>query len=818
MFDALFRDLRYAFRVLRRTPAFTLTAIATLALAIGANSAVFSLADRLLLRPLPYPHPERLAIVGTEYRSAGGQSTSVSQDGWVWEAIRDHARTVDRAVFSSGNGGVNLVVGQSAIFVKQQRVGAGYFRVLGVPPLIGREFTAEEDRPNGPAVAVVSHALWTRLFGGSPTIEGKTILLRGEPYDVVGVMPEHFESTNPVDVWTPLRPSTRGEGGGPNYRIVVRLNDGVAWGDAGGDVGSAANAALSHLRLAPDVQASLTLMPMQEAVVADIQQPIVMLGAAVALVLLIACVNLAALLLARGSSRAKEVATRMALGSGRAAVIRQLMAESVVLAAIGGSFGILVGYSALEGLKLLGGDIFTAWLRAGIDARVLGVTATVSLATSLFFGLVPAWQASNLHPQSALQEGGSRGVAGSTKHWLRRALVVGEVALGVALLVTAGLLLRTFVNLRNLNPGFDTRNVLTASVSLQDSRYKTADAINRLFDGSLARLETTPGVDSAAISLGLPYERLLNLGFRIVGAPDGDPRQTIANVSYITPRFFDTLRIPIRSGRAFSETDRGGAPAVIIVNDTFVRLNFPNENPLGQRLRLSGAERAVVGVVGDVQQRGAGFFLTGMVRGPLTNSPQIYMPAAQTADATFALVHTWYTPVWSVRSADAARASAALRQAIIETDPLLPVADVRTMNEVMGAAIGLQRLLMMLVGALAIAAVLLSSIGIYGLIAHSIGERTREIGIRMALGASAARTIRSTVLAGVGLACIGVACGALLAYFVVTLVQSFLWGVEGHDPATFVAVSVLFLIVAAAASLLPSLRILRLDPAATLRG
>jgi hypothetical protein len=310
---------------------------------------------------------------------------------------------------------------------------------------------------------------------------------------------------------------------------------------------------------------------------------------------------------------------------------------------------------------------------------------------------------------------------------------------------------------------------------------------------------------------------LLNLGFRIVGAPPDETRNMIANVSYVTPRFFDTLRIPVRRGRAFSDTDRDGAPPVIVANETFARLFFPNDDPIGRRLRVSGVEREMVGIVGDVQQRGSGFYITGMVRGPLTNPPQIYLPAAQTSGGTFKVVHTWFTPVWTVRAASTSDASNALRQAIVATDPQLPIAAVRTMAAVVDESMGSQRLLMTLVGALAIAAVLLSSIGIYGLIAHSIADRAREIGIRMALGATAARTIRSAAISGVALACAGIAIGALLGYCSVTLVQSFLWGVEGHDPLTFAAVAMLFLVVAAMASVLPALRILRLDPAATLR-
>jgi predicted permease len=821
MIETLWRDARFAVRLLRRTPAFSLTAIVTLALVIGANTAVFSLADAILVRPLPYPHPERLAAVVTTTRSTKGQGTDDSQDGATWEAVRDQAKAVDVALTASDFGhDVNLVVKGSAVSVGQQRVSAGYFRVLGVAPLAGHEFTADEDRPGGPAVAVLSYSLWQRLFNGNSAAIGQTILLRGEAYEVVGVMPAAFRNPgDSADVWTPARPSKTGEGAGTNYGVIARVRAGYTWEQANGELASIGAAFFKARGLRPGVTRWLALTSMQDSVVADMRDLIEMLCAAVGMVLLIACVNLAALLLARGGGRTKEIATRMALGSGRVAVVRQLMVESTLLGLTGGALGLLVGYLGLESLKTLGGETFEAWTRVTLDGRAIAATAGFSLLTSLLFGLVPAWQASRFDINASLAAGGSRTIAGGSRHWGRRALVASEVALGVVLLVVTGLLTRTFTNLQRLDPGFDPSNLTTVSVSLQDARYATADRINQLFDASLAELDRTAGIEAAAVSLELPYRRLLNSGFKFADRPVDPDNQGIANFMYITPRFFETFRIPIRQGRAFSAADRADAPPVAIVNETFVRVWAKGVSPIGRRLGSGGIAREIVGVVGDQQVRNSGVSLKGKANGPLTTNPLIFLPAAQTNTGFFQMVHTWFTPVWSVRASSSVNVEQALQRAIGRADPLLPLGRIRSMATVQAAATSPWRLLMILVGVLSLAALLLSAIGIHGLIAHSVAERTREFGIRLALGATAGQTVRSVALSGVTLAATGAVVGIGLAWVAVRLVESgsFLVGVTPHDPATYMGVAAFFLVVATISSVIPALRILRIDPARTLR-
>ena len=451
------RDLRYAARVLRKSPTFTAAAVATLALCIGANTAIFSVVDAVLLRPLPYPHPERLVCVARHYQDT---TEGLGENGQIWEAVRDDASYLDAAVIG-GSMGVNFASGGRVEYVTQQRVSAGFFRVLGIPPLIGREFSADEDRQGGPAVTVLSYALWKRIFREDPAIVGQAITLRGEPYTVVGVLPANFQSSTPADLWTPLRPSRNGEGGGWNYDLVGRLRPGATWVQADTQI-EAIGAPILHGN-GKDTRVRLHLISLQSGLTDNLRRPLLILWAAVGLVLLIGCVNIAGLLLARAAGRTREMATRLALGSGRAALVRQMLAESVLLGLSGGAAGVALGWLGVKALKALAQDSLNVWQTLELDWRVLAATACASIAAGILFGLYPALVASRLEIRAALGEAG-RGVAGSRNPWPRRLLVAGEVALGVVLLVGAGLLIRTFAHLRGLNPGFDAHSVITAQL------------------------------------------------------------------------------------------------------------------------------------------------------------------------------------------------------------------------------------------------------------------------------------------------------------------------------------------------------------------
>ena len=807
--DVLARDLRYGVRRLRQAPGFNATVIVTLALVIGATGAVFSLADAILLRPLPFPEPDRLAVVSFKRVSPAGEFVGPSVDGAMWAAVRERATLVDTAVSVGGSPNISFMSASGPSFIRGQLIGDGYFRVLGVTPFLGREFTGEEARPGGPPVVILSFGFWQRVFQGRTDAIGQSVLLRGEPFTVVGVMPDGFEGLTESAVWMPLR----GVGQGLNYTVVARLRDGVAFEQADAELSALGAAPFSMLRSNAAAKRSLVLTRLQDAVVSGARQPIVMLGWAVTAVLVIACVNIAALLIARSGTRGKEVATRMALGGSRLAVVRQLMVESLVVAAIGGAAGVLVAYAGLEALKAIGRTTFTEWGRVTLDARTVALSLGLSGLTSVLFGLLPAWQTSRIDVQAALVGGGSRSIAGGTSHVLRRLLVAAEVALGVVLLVGGGLLLRQFLFLQSLDPGFTPDNLYSVSTSLQDPRYRDPAVVNQLFSSSVERLRQTPGIEAAAVSQGLPYQRLLNVGFRIEGRPDDDTQPPIANIAYITPGFFQTFGIAISDGRAIDDRDRVNMPTVAVVNETFRQIYFKDERTVGQRLRYSDLAIEVVGVSRDVQQFGGGFSLRQMRRGPIVAAPTIYLPAAQTDRGLLSA----FSPVWTVRAPSAAEAAGALTAAIQASDPLLPLGPVRAMEQVIGESMAQPRLLMLLVGTLAFAALLLAAVGVHGLITHIVSERTREFGIRLALGAPAGQIVRAVAQSGVALAAVGALVGVGLSFPASTLVAASIPNLSTRDPVTYLGVSVLLVIVALASSLLPSLRIARLDPVRILR-
>ena len=546
-------DLKYGWRQLIKAPGFSITAVLTLALAIGANTAVFSLVDAVLLKSLPYPEPERLGTMGGIFTRDGveinRERSGMAITGAGWEALKGQAASVDAALYGGLTSPVSLVAQSRTISVEPQRISAGYFRVLGVPPVIGREFTPEEDVAGGPALAILSDRLWRSAFNGDPAVVGQSVMLKAEPHVVVGVMPPAFRSNVDADLWTPLRPSRTGEGAGNNYGVVARLKHGVDWPQASGEAGAAVDSSMTRRTSADGVTLSHALMPLQEMMARDVRLPLLLLSAAVGVVLLVACVNLAGLLLARAGRRTREIATRLAVGGDRRAVMRQLLIESLMLAVIGGLAGLAIGAAALEGLKATATNLLlTPWGQAALDGRVLSVTFALTMLTAVLFGLVPAVQATRVDLQAALSEGGTRAVAGGAKGWPRRLLVVAEVALGVVMLVGAGLLIRTFVYLETLPAGFDPRNVVAVSASLEDARYEKHDSVEQLFARSLERLRAMPGVEATAISLGLPYERILNMGARIV---NGQERSDFifTTATYVTPGYFETLGLPLTGGR-----------------------------------------------------------------------------------------------------------------------------------------------------------------------------------------------------------------------------------------------------------------------------
>lgn len=814
--DASVRNLRYAVRLLRKNPVFSTMVIATLALCIGANTAIFSVVDAMLFRPLPYPSPEQLATVTTMERGQGVEFYRTSIDGYVGEYLRTVPRSLDVALHA-GTKGVNLAIPRAEPrYVDQQRVSAGFFRVLGVRPLLGREIEPSEDVPGGPAVAVLGEPLWRTSFGSDPAIVGKTILLRGEPYQVVGVMPAGFNSPLSAEVWTPLRPSTKGEGSGSNYGTIARVRNGFTFAGADAELGSANPKEIAARgTYGPKANVRFKLVSIQRALSEDTRQPALMLWAAVGLVLLIGCLNITGLLLARSATRRHEMATRMALGSGRSGLMGQMLVESLVLAAAGGAAGLLLGYFALGILNPAAAKALGMFRPASIDARVLAMTAALVFLTSLIFGLAPAWSSASSGLRAALSDSG-RAASARRVSWARWGLVLGEIALAMVLLAGAGFATRTFAQFWNKSPGYDGQGVLTASISLQDARYQAGQPINRLFDDSLQLIRQYPGVEAAGVGLTLPYQRALNNGVRVMDGPGAMAESRISNVTYVTPGFFEALRMGLRRGRFFKDSDREDAPLTAVVNEAYVRFYMKNDpDPIGRHLSL-GKPYEIVGVVADVlQERSWGTFE------PITAMPQVYIPAAQLPGESFTLFHTWFSPRWVVRSrGSVAEISSAMKAAVAKVDSQLPIAEFRTMDEIRSGAFARQRLASQLLGILAGLALILASLGVYGLISGQVMDRKREFGIRLALGASQWGTVANTVRGGVLLAAVGIVAGWALARPMARLLESpgESWRqIHADDPLTLFSVAVVLIAVAAAASLIPSLRITRIDPARTLR-
>ncbi len=807
---AVWKDIRYGLRQLRRNPAFTITVLATLGLCIGANTAIYSVLDAVLLRPLPYPAPERLVLLVTQ----SGQETQELHNGALFQIVRDGVPGLDAAAYSDTIAGINFAANGRVAVVRRQRVSAGYFRVLGVEPRWGREFSRPQDSPGEAALAVVSYGFWRRELGGDPAAVGKSILLRGEPHRIVGIMPRLFRTQAPVDVWTPLRPSRQGEGAGQNYRVVARLRPDASWAEVEGQL-----TALSHfLPQMPgfprsSAQMDVRMLPYQSALTGSMRRQLWVAWAAVLVVLAIGCANVAGLLLARSGGRRREIATRLALGGSRGRIVRQILAECLVLAVSGCVVGAAVGAFSIDWLRALGAQDLEKWYVIELDGRVLLAMLGIAVVTSVLFGLFPALHISRMDVRAVLMESG-RGAPASRRRWPLHALVAGEVALSLVLLVAAGLLLRTLSYTGSLAPGFDPRNVVAAESSLEDQRYQTREAVDHLFATGLQRIRNLPGVASAAVALTLPYERPLNDSFREI---DGDTgRHMMAEMVYLTPGYFETMRIPLLAGRDIGVRDRAEAPAVVVVSESFANRYFHGTAAaLGRHLEIERAAREIVGVVGDVEQHSS----LGERTLPISLDPTIYLPAAQMSDLFLADVHHWLSPRWVIRAlGPVSPLERQVRNVMASLDDGVPLAGFRTMAEVEARSTGGQRYLASLLAALAVLALLLAAVGIYGTISLTITRRQHELGVRIALGSPVKQMLADVAAPGLVPALWGIGIGLVLARFMVGFLERLLFGVRPGDPLTFVATSLVLLLVAAGATLAAGIRLARMDAAATLRS
>jgi putative ABC transport system permease protein len=803
--STLFQDVRYAARMLRRQPGFTIVAVLTLALGIGANTAVFTVVNGVLLRPLPYHDPDRLVVL--LYGRPGRLTPWFSPLNYR-DMISGTPTLQDAAAFTPST--ANLTGSGEPERVDGASVSWNYFNVLGVTMRSGRGFV-EADGSNEASAVVIGNGLWRRRFGGRPDAIGSTIRLDGRARTIVGIAPADLQLPQGAEFWKPLVFSARDlaprSRGAQWISVVARLKP-------DSDV-QRSNAALQAVaaRLAAEYEringgTTAAAVPLHQRMVRNVRQTLFVLLGAVSLVLLIACVNVANLLLARAQSRTREVAVRAALGAGRTRLVRQFLAESILLGLLGGTAGLIAAAWCTRALVALGPASIPRLSEVAIDLRVLAFTIVSAIGTSVLFGLVPALSASAAGVAQSIGSAG-RGAVGPGGPYTRRALVVCEMALAVVLLVGAGLLIRSYERLQQVQPGFDPEGVVTFNLSLPEVKYPTATEIGAFTATLVSRLQAEPGVEAAAAIFGLPFagDFSASTSFRKPSQPDLADGPS-AGMRVVTPDYFKTMRIPLVAGRLFDDHDTEAAPEVVLINQRTARRFFPGEDPIGQQIRVGvrlarnarSNNKTIVGVVGDVKYGSL----------DAETPPELYLPYAQHAVDEFTI---------AVRaSAEPLTLAPALRRNVAAIDRELPIADIAPMTAVIGASVAERRFTMLLLTAFAVVAVALAAIGIYGVLAYLVGQRTQEIGVRLAIGATPGNVVSLFVREGAALTLAGVICGLAGALAVTRALSSLLFGVTTTDPATFAAVAGALALVALVASYVPARRAARVDPMTALRN
>jgi putative ABC transport system permease protein len=818
MVEAFFKDLKHSLRMFAQTPAFTAAAVAALTLGIGTNTAIFSVVNAVLLKPLGLPDPDRVVMLMNVSPEGSGPAASPAKF-MHWRAQTDVLQDV--SAFTTGV--VNFTGGSFPEQLRSARVSGDFFKLFGAPLAAGRTFTVEEDLPNAPKVAVISKGLWQTRFNSDPDVAGRSIALNGEAYTVVGVLGD-FDSSEfgpSPQVWTPWQfdPNTREQG--HYFRVAGRLKPGVTLDQANARLqASAADFGNKYPNVLGE-NSTFGVTPIGELLVRNVRTSLVVLAGAVSLVLLIACANVANLLLARATGRRREIAIRAAVGGSRGRIMRQLLTESILLSAAGGVFGLIFGWIGIRALL----SVNTAGLPrvgedgtlVGMDWRVLAFTVLVTLGTGILFGLIPALQSSKADLTTPLKESSGRSGSGFRQNKARSVLVVTEVALALILLIGSALLIRTAVALSRVDPGFDVRNVLTMRMSMTGVQFEKSDAVDRLIKNGVERVRALPGVENATATCCVPLEGGYGLPFNIVGRPPADrPFHGGGGWYTVSPGYFEVFRIPVKRGRTFEDRDDGRGTPVAIINEAMVREYWPEGDPLDDRIVIGrGAmpqfaaepDRQIIGVVGDTRDGG------------LNSDPQpmMYIPQGQVPDAVNALNIGLSPMVWVVRTAVEPQSMSQPIQDQIRQATGLPVSNVQSMQEIASVSVSRQRFNMWLMTVFGCAALLLAAIGIYGLMAYSVEQRTQEIGIRLALGAQASQVKNMVVRQGMVLAIIGVAIGIAAAYGLAQLMATLLFGVTPRDPLVFVGVPLLLTAVALAAVWFPARRASRVDPITALR-
>ena len=811
----LLKNIRFTLRQLRKNLGFTLTAALTLALGIGAATSIFSLVNAVLLRPLPFPQPDRLISLRHENHAAGAvTSSSISYpDFFDWRARQKSFS----GIASYRDASLTLTNAGDAQNLEGEVVSSEFFRVLGIHPALGRDFSAGDEKP-GEHVAMLSHQLWQSRFGSRPDIAGRSITLSGASYTVAGVMPDGFTfpMENPApQLWVTLAiNAVDPEGGTPQTQqrgfdalsVVGRLNAGVTVEQARAEMSLIDRNLAAQYPDSNKQYYSAQVEPELERLVGDTRPALRILFSAVCFLLLIACANVAGLLLARSSRRQAEIAVRAALGATRTEIIGQILVESVVLSLFGGALGLAFSSLFLKAMLRFVPQDLPRMDHIPLDPTVLAFAIAASVFTGVLFGVLPAWRMSKLDPALALRDGTRNVTGGRAQHRLHSALVIAETALGVILLIGSGLFIRSFVRVLSVNPGFDARNVLTASVVYPDSK-DFATKVLQFYDQSFRQIQWLPGVKSVAAGWPVPFSgSRIGLSFQAEGHPTAPGDQPVARAAIITPGYFSTLRVPVLRGRDFASTDSGKAPLVAIVSESFARKYFPGEDALGKHITPGLSDgvhgegpREIVGIVGDVKE----YSLTSDA------PPMFYVPLAQ-AEVT--------SPYIIVRTAaDLVSVVAPLRAQIGSIDRNVPLNHVHALDDMVSDAASQPRFQMVLLTSFAAMALLLAMVGLYAVLSYMVAQRTNEMGLRLALGAQRGDVLRLILERGLALAAIGVVVGLAATAALTHFVASLLYGISAFDWPTYLFVTAAFLVISMAASMAPAMRAANVDPGRTLR-
>ncbi|MBO0725779.1 MAG: ABC transporter permease [Blastocatellia bacterium] len=817
--EDLWQDLGYGGRVLMKTPGFTLIAAITLALGIGANTAIFSVVNGVLLRQLPYEKPERLALIWEKFSSWRLEQVPISASEFA--DYRNQTQSFSSlAAFDTAD--FNLTGGDLPERAPGAEVSASLFPLLGVKPQLGRAFSTEENEPGHDDVVLLSHGLWRRGFGADPGIIGRILALNGRSYKVIGVMPPSFQFpmslfgikgvtfTQPAELWTPVTFSADSlkERASRSLCVIGRLKPGVTLAQAGAEMNTIAyRMRQQYPKNYPPEGWGAYPVSLHEQIVGRMRLPLLVLMGAVSLVLLIACANVASLLLARSTVRRKEIAVRAALGASSRRITRQLITESLLLAFCGGGLGALIALWGTDQLVSLSAQTLPRMKEVGIDGRVLGFTLAISMLTGLVFGLMPVIEASKLDLNEVLKEGGRLGAVSAGQKRLRSLIVVAEFALALVLLIGAGLLSRSFWRLQNVSPGFEPENALTFQLTLPWASYPGSRQVAAFFQQAVARISHLPGVKAAGAASILPLSGSNNdQGFVIEGRMLRDLKDVgDEEFRVVTPDYFRAMGIPLLKGRFFNDADNADIAGVTIINQAFAKRHFRGEEPLGKRLTMDDPREpnakwlTIVGVVGDVRHGGLN----------VEEKPEFYVPHLQYARLSMILV--------ARIAADPANLSAAIRREILALDPQLPLYNVRPMERIIDESVAPQRLSTLIFGGFAALALMLAAIGIYGVMSYAVAQRTNEIGIRIALGAQTRDVLKLVVTQGMKPALAGIAIGLAAALGLTRLMKNLLFDVSATDPLTFAAITLLIAAVGLLACWIPARRATKVDPLQALR-